>query len=113
MGAILAFLSGWAARLLGVGALRFALWKAILWTFVVSVLPTVLYNLLSSLISEYIAMVSNYTTGSGQTSYVVTLSGLAAWLAVQLKIPESFSLILSAVVFRIGIRLIPFFGRVI
>jgi len=44
----------------------------------------------------------------GITSTVINFTGIAAWLALHLKIVEGFSLIMSAVAFRMAIRMIPF-----
>ncbi|MCR4288992.1 MAG: hypothetical protein NUV86_01875 [Candidatus Scalindua sp.] len=44
----------------------------------------------------------------GISSTVISFTGIAAWLAIHLKIVEGFSLIMSAVAFRMAIRMIPF-----
>ncbi|OFW55156.1 MAG: hypothetical protein A2163_09655 [Actinobacteria bacterium RBG_13_35_12] len=111
IGGILAFLTGWFARFLGVQALRFVAWKAILWFIVVSVFPVVIYNVVSGLLSEAFNMYADQVEGYSETSILINLTGCLGWLAVHLKIPESFALILSAAMFRIAVSMIPFIGK--
>lgn len=103
---ILAFIGAWFARLIGVGAVRAIIWKGILYTLFVTIFPTVLYNLFSSLLTEFIAIASSY--GSTGSSVVVHLTGFAGWFAAHMKIPEVFSMIISALCFRVTISFIPF-----
>lgn len=110
--AILTFFSGWFARLLGAQAVRYVLWKGILLVLIMSVFPTMLYNLLSGLISEYYALISAQTSNfNAGVPLMLQVTGCAATLATALKIPESVSILISASMFRMSIALIPFVGR--
>lgn len=110
--AIFTFFSGWAARFLGVQALRFALWKGILWALVVSVFPTVLYNTISYLLGQAYQMYAAQASSlNGGQAMVVHLTGCAGNLAIWLQLPAAVSLILSAAMFRMAISMIPFVGR--
>jgi hypothetical protein len=106
MGALLTFIASAFASLVGQTVVRFAAWKLVIWTIVVVVLPIVLNNFIHSLLSDAISLVNSYSGSS--SSMVVQLSGLAGWFATYLRIPEGFSILISAIVFRITIKLIPF-----
>jgi hypothetical protein len=110
IGAILSFLSGWFARLLGAGAIRAVIWKGIIYALFVAILPTVLYNLFSLILQEFLSIASSY--GSQGQSIVVTFTGFIGWLAYNLKIPEAFSMLLSALAFRVTISFIPFLNKI-
>jgi hypothetical protein len=108
--AILSFFSGWFVRIIGSEAARALIWKAILYTLLVTILPTVLYNFLSGLLTEFLDMATEY--GSDGQALNATFTGMMGWLALQLKIPEAFSILISAFTFRITISFIPFLSRI-
>lgn len=113
IGALFTFLSGWAARWLGVQAVRLVLMKVVLYTLVVTIFPVVLYNLFSSMIGEFYTLYGQQVAGSYATGtpFVWQLTGCSANMANYLKIPESFSIILSALMFRLAVSMIPFIGK--
>ena len=110
MGAILAWLGAWFARLIGVGAVRAVVWKVIFYALFVTVLPAVLYNLLSSLIGEMMTLAGSYSSSASPLS--VSFTGFLGWLAYHFKIPECFAVILSGLTFRVTMSFIPFLNRV-
>lgn len=106
---LLSWLAGMLATLIGQSAVRFVAWKVVAYALVVTVLPVVLNNFLYSVIDGAINLVDTTTQGQSFNGQLVELTGLAAWLAQQLRIVEGFSIIMSAVMFRVSIRMIPFF----
>ncbi len=111
VGAILSFLGGWFARLLGSAVVRAIALRAMLLALFVTVLPRVLYNLLSEVTQEIFDIVSAQVGTSHVGAQVLQVAGLAGWFAIQLHIPEAFSLIMTAVAFRVTISFIPYVGR--
>lgn len=107
MGALLTLIGSSLASALGVQAIRFAAWKIILWTLAVTVFPIILNNVIYKMIQDVMTVTNQQ--GSTLSPIVVQLSGFAAWLAIQFKIPDGFSLIVSAVMMRMALRMIPFF----
>lgn len=108
MTALMTFLSGVLANLLGYQVARFLAWKVLLWSLAVSIIPIVLTNFIYTIMQTVIALVNANVTSSGLQGSVLSLTGLAAWLAVQLRLQEALSLVLSAVMFRIALNMIPF-----
>jgi len=98
--------------------LRFVTDQAVAWTAVkgmiyfalTMILPVVLYNVAMTLLSEYLTWVAGKMSGmdtSGLSLSVIQLSGMGAWLAIQLRLPESFALVLSAVKIRLILNTLP------
>lgn len=108
---LFSFLAGWAARILGSGFVRIAIWKSLIWVLCVSIFPILLYNVLSDLIVEFFGIVSTVASNEGVQPFIVSFSGMAGWLLVTCKVPEALSLIISAHIFRLAISLIPFVGK--
>jgi len=108
---MLTAIAGYITTLLGSTVARFAAWKTIIWVIVVSVFPVILYNVFSRLISDYIQIIQTYSQGAVGNPYVIQLTGLAAWLSVQLRLAEAFSVLVSAIMFRFALKMIPFVGR--
>lgn len=109
--AILSFLGGWLARLIGSAVVRFIALKVILYALCVTILPIVLYNLFNKIMGEILTVASSGAGGYELQPFVVQLTGFMGWLAIKLKIPETFSIIISSAIFRMAISFIPFIGR--
>jgi hypothetical protein len=110
MGALLVRLLTWLGSALGIqmsaSVAQFLASKIVLYTLFIVILPIVLNNLLVSLYKEIMDLVA---TQSGNLSGVnATLSGCTGYLAGLLYIPQCFSMIFSALAFRVSLRLIPF-----
>lgn len=96
---------GWQAsrQILVVGALFVAL-KALFLGLVTLVLPVVLYTVGSDLMVDGLqwglSKVSQYTVNQA----VISLTGLAGWLAVKCKVAECVSIVLGAAYIRLVLR---------
>jgi hypothetical protein len=111
IGVIISFLTSWFARFVGVQAIRFIALKAILGVLVMTILPTVLYNLLTLLLQEIMSLVSSNVTSAGLQPFTYQMVGIAGWLGGIAQLPQAFSVILSAVAFRLMLSFIPFLNR--
>jgi hypothetical protein len=112
MAGITALLGGWFARFVGVSVVRFTILKGMIWFLVMSLLPVVLYNLFSLILEEIMTTAESYIGASGVAPIAAELTGLLGWIAGQMQIPAAFSIILSAMVVRASINIIPFVRNV-
>lgn len=109
MPALLSWLLSAFGTLVGYQVMRFAAWKVFLWIFAITIFPAlfmhIVYIFYAMLISTVSSVDSQYSAGNG---YILNLTGLAAWFAIHLRLVDGFALIMSAVLFRITVRMIPF-----
>jgi len=109
---VLALIAGWIARWFAIDAMKVVMWRLFFWTLSTLVLSTVIYYAVSHVVMDIVSFaqdrLSQATGGSSLTA--VRLVGCAGWLATMLKLPEAFSVILSAIMLRWSISLIPFIG---
>jgi hypothetical protein len=105
------FFTGWAARFLGVGVIRFTAYKAIFSFLVMTALPLVIYNVISLLIGEMMEVSRGLSGGLGATAVVAQFTGIAGYIGIKLKLPETFAIILSAMTIRMAMNLVPFVGK--
>jgi len=103
---LIAWLGSALASILGASAVRFVAWKVVISALLMTVLPIVLLNVFYSIIQGVISLTTN--TVSGSTGYIMQFTGLAGWFALYLKVPEGVSVLLSAMLIRVSLRLIPF-----
>lgn len=105
------FLRGLVVGVLGVGAARLLILKVLLFGLVVTVLPTIIYNLVVEIFQELL----NYSASriqDVQGDFIYSATGLAGFLATYLRLPEVFSILASAFSFRVVIAFIPFVNRI-
>jgi len=74
----------------------------------ITVVPVLFSRVIYMLIEGVMGTMNSIDGAYGITSTVINFTGIAAWLALHLRIVEGFSLIMSAVAFRMAIRMIPF-----
>lgn len=109
MPAILSWLLSAFGSAVGYSVVRFAAWKIFVWTMVITVLPIIISAVIYTLISTLITTVGNVNTQyGGINSFTINFTGLAAWFATHLRLVEGFAMIMSAIIFRMAIRMIPF-----
>lgn len=90
-------------------SLRFVALKTLFYSIFTVVLPAALKNLLSWLFLLLTAQIDQIDFGS-MTSVSIELSGLAAWLAVQLRFIDCFAVLITALVVRLTLNFIPLVG---
>ncbi len=108
MGALLAWLLSAFGSAVGYSVVRFAAWKIFLWTIVITVLPVLISRAIYMLVETLQGTLTSIDGTTGVSSYIFDFTGIAAWFAIHLKLVEGFALIMSAVAFRMAIRMIPF-----
>ncbi len=108
MPALISWLLSAFGSAVGYSAIRFTAMKFFIWTLVITVVPVLFSRLIYMLLEGVMGTMDSIDGSYGISSYIISLTGLAAWLAVHLKIVEGFSLIMSAIAFRMAIRMIPF-----
>lgn len=109
LGGVFGYFTGWFARFLGIASARALIYKSLIYVIVVSVLPIVLYNLFNTILAELLSYAANNFSAS---PIAVQFTGFSGWLAIQLKLPETFSVIMSAFIARVTIAFIPFLNRI-
>ena len=108
MGALLTWLAGAFASLVGYSAVRFTAWKLVIYTLTVTILPIVLTNLIYTIIEIALTLADDVQGSYGLSSVVVQFTGISAWFATHLMIPEGISILLSALTARLALKMIPF-----
>lgn len=103
---MLALLSGLFAALFSTTAAYFTAIKAVLVTLMMVILPIIFKNLLAWFVTGLLSLVTTYTGGA--TSTIVSLGGVAAYLANGMGLPAAFAVILAAVATKFTLKLIPF-----
>ena len=91
-----------------VAAIKFIAMK----TFIIGVfyigIPILLYNILVSLIFDFIDFGMNYIADANMDSVVIQLTGMGGWMAQQIMLPQAFSIFISFLSIRFIMRFIPF-----
>ncbi len=108
MPALLAWLLSAFGTLVGYSVVRFTAMKIFIWGFVILVFPVLISRAIYMLLEGVMGTMESIDSSHGVEPSILQFTGLAAWLAIHLKIVEGFSLIMSAVAFRMAIRMIPF-----
>lgn len=99
-------LLGALGRLLSIEVAKAVAFRLIIYTGLTLILPVVLYNVYSLIISETLTYASSFVDGQGLSSAVVSLLGLGAWLAECLNVPQAISLLLGCSFCRFVIKMI-------
>lgn len=107
MPALFWLIAGAVTRFLSTSVVAWVAFKAFLLTLFVVVMPIVLKNLLILIMSEIMAALPD-GSGSGFDSFIISLSGVGAYLGGCFQLPLCFSIIISASLYRLTINLIPF-----
>jgi hypothetical protein len=100
---------GWlVGKVFADNLLRYIATKALIFALVVVVLPIILNNLVYDLIEIIQLVVTDQLSGTTLESSSLAVTGVAAWLFTTCKIGEAFSVVVSAIVVRASLNLIPF-----
>lgn len=109
--ALLPWLASAAGTFLASHAARYVATKVLLIALMTTVLPVVLMNVIHKLMEKSLEIVNTaWSSGGGGSlqSQTISLSGLAAYLATELRLAEALALVLTAVAISFTLRLIPF-----
>ena len=103
---IIAAIGGIAVKMFSLSALRFFAMKAFVWTMFLTVLPVILYNVISKIMQEIMNYASAAITGQvGTQGIVLQLTGMAAWIFNTMNLTIGISLIFSAIALRFMLNL--------
>jgi hypothetical protein len=108
MPALLSWLLSAFGTMVGYSVVRFTAMKVFIWVLMITVVPILFSRVIYMLIEGVMGTMNSIDGSYGISSTVINYTGIAAWLALHLKIVEGFSLIMSAMAFRMAIRMIPF-----
>jgi hypothetical protein len=95
------------SSVVGDNVLRFAAGKVLLTTLFLVVLPLVLNNFMYDILSLCMSIVSDNTTAVAFNG-TMSFSGLTAHLLAVMKVPDCMSVMVSALVVRATLNMIPF-----
>ena len=108
MPALLSWLLSAFGTMVGYSVVRFTAMKVFIWVILITVVPVLIGRGIYMLIEGVMSTMTSIDGTYGINSSIVNFTGITAWLASRLKIVEGFSLIMSAMAFRMAIRMIPF-----
>ena len=108
MPALLSWLLSAFGTMVGYSVIRFTATKVFIWVLMITTVPVLFSRMIYMLIEGVMATMNSIDGVYGINSTIINFTGVAAWLAIHLKIVEGFSLLMSAVAFRMAIRMIPF-----
>jgi hypothetical protein len=104
---MLALLSGLFSALFSTTSAYYLAIKAVIVTLMMVVLPILLKNFFTWIVSGVLAVIAGSPLGTASPT-IVSLTGLAGYLGSSLGIPAAVAVILSAVATRFTLKLIPF-----
>jgi len=94
------------SKLLTVEFVKFIAFRALIYTGMTLILPVILYNVWSLILSETLAYVTAHVGDSGLEGSMIQLVGIAAWCAGLLRIPDAVSFLLSCALCRFVISMV-------
>lgn len=108
MGAILAYLGSGLAATFADSVLKWIAFKAVMVFLFIIVVPLLLNNFLYDVIEIMMNFSNDQSSGANALNGNMTFSGFLAWLLTTVRIPEAFSIMVSALVLRVTLSMIPF-----
>lgn len=85
--------------------LAYAAKKTIMFVLFYFVLPLILYNVVTRLMSDVAQLGFDYLSASGISGQTINIVGMGGWMAVNLMIVESIAILLTAVSTRFVLKL--------
>lgn len=86
----------------------FVAMKALLVLLMVTVLPLILKNLLNWFLASVYDIVNANVGSETIPSFAIQLTGLGAYFATHFQLPLCFSIVITAVIVRFTLNMIPF-----
>ncbi len=107
MGIIIGRLAAW---IVGGMVTIFGGWKTFILGLVMAALAVIIHNVLIGLVENLLQSAVTQVQGQSVSggSYTLSLSGVAAYIAILLKLPECLSITMSCVSVRVMLKAIPF-----
>jgi hypothetical protein len=107
MQALLAFLGSATAKIFADKVLSWIALRTLLVFLFLTVVPLVLNNFLYDIIEICMNFANNQTGSAGTLNGGMTFSGVCGYFVSIFKIPESISVMVSALVLRVALSMIP------
>lgn len=108
MGAILSFLGSSIAGIFADNILKWIAFKAVMVFLFIIVVPLLLNNFLYDMMEIMMNFSSGQAAGSSALNGSMSFSGLMAWFLECFRIPEAVSIVVSALVLRLVLSMVPF-----
>jgi hypothetical protein len=88
---------------------KFLAWRALVMFLMFIAFPVVLHNVLAKILLELVDYSLSAVSDTGVTSYTMQLTGMAAYIAYYIKLPEAFSIFMGFVAMRFTLGFLPGF----
>lgn len=108
MPALIGVVFTFLARIFGDNVLRWIAMKAALLFLFIVVMPLVFNNFLADILKMMFDMIDTNTGSVSALNPTFTASDLAGWFVLQLKLTECISVIMSALILKTTLKMIPF-----
>jgi hypothetical protein len=105
---ILSFMGTSVARVFTDSVLKWIAFKLLMVFLFITVVPLLLNNFLYDVIEIIMNFASSQTGGSSAFNGAMSFTGLTGWLISTFRIPEAVSVLVSALVLRVILSMIPF-----
>ena len=107
MAALLSFLGGAVGRIFSDKVLGYIALKLLLVLLLTTVVPLILNNFLYDIMEIVMNFATGQAGGASSMNGTMNFSGFAAWLISCFKLPECLSVMVSALVLRLSLSMIP------
>lgn len=107
---LLSWLSSLAGNFFTDQGLKFVAYKALIFTGITVTFPAVVKNLLNWLFEGLISIAGNAPGMDGMQSATYQFTGITAYLASNLMLPECIAIIITACIIRLALNFVPFIG---
>jgi len=109
LGSLFGGLVSGIGRIISVETIKFLAWKAFYFTVLFIILPIVLYNVLTGIVFDFMSYALNFLDAQNIQSLSIQFTGMGAYIANLIKLPQCFSVFMSFLSIRFLMRFIPFF----
>lgn len=107
MGAILSFLGSAVGRLFADKVVGWIALKLLLVALFTLLVPIILNNFVYDIMEIVMNFANGQAGGAGTMNGAMNFTGFAAWLIACFKLPEALSVLVSALVLRLTLSMIP------
>lgn len=108
MGAILSFLGSTVGLMFTDAVIKWIAFKALMIFLFVVLVPILLNNFLYDIIKIVMDFASIQSGGASSLNGAMSFNGLMGWLLACFRIPECLSVLVSALVLRVILSMVPF-----
>lgn len=106
VGALIGVMGAGIAKTLTVETAKMVAFRIIIYSLITLVLPAILYNVFTRIMSEMINLASSEISSSGLQGTVIQLTGMGGWLGIHLQVPAALAIVLSATGLAFTLRML-------